>query len=86
MDFDKLALLSHDRAANATFALVDANQQRPAEEQVAASACLFLIVCEQYGVHPGTAMAVAENLIKHDRRHRPEFRAARDFFARDVVL
>lgn len=84
IDYDKLHLAPRKDVATATFALVDVNQQRSAEVQVAAASCLFLLICERFRVHPGNALTVAENIINSNEGGRPEFKGARAYLKEEI--
>lgn len=62
------------------------NQQHPPSEQVVAAAAYFILIAEAYGVHVGTALHVAGNVMSDEQnKRRPEFKAAIDYINNEIV-
>ena len=80
----KEKLLSRDRLANASAAdtatacmgVIDALQSRRPEIQVTGLAVTFALACERFGIRPGEALGVADNIMHSGVTMLPEFRAA----------
>ena len=76
-------LLSRDRLTNASagdtatacMSVVDALQSRRPEIQVTGLAVTFALACERFGIRPGEALEVADNIMRSGVTKLPEFRA-----------
>lgn len=84
IDRDKINHASRDQVAQATVALVDANQARPAEVQVVAAATLYLLLCDHYGVRPQDIFDATNNLINDAEGRRPEIAGVADYIQHEL--
>lgn len=75
---DCLAGTSAKRISNNLFKVINPIQDEPREVQVLTLASLFILIVEEYGVSPNTALQVAENML-NDRSKPVEFNAAKDY-------
>lgn len=85
---DALTTYSDTRLAKETFALVDALQKRePKPEDLLAVAALLLLVAEQLSKDPRRLLETADRIMRDaDTKYwRPEFRAIRDYLAKEVL-
>lgn len=85
---DKIVNAPRDVAANATLLLIDRLQEFIEHHpgvQVTASAALFLLLCEKFGVQAQDAFTAAKNLMNaRDGRLSKEFEAVRLYLANEV--
>lgn len=81
---DKLTNISVKAAANAAMVLLNAAQDLPAEEQVAAGAAFFTLICERFDIHPADAQAYITNIMHHAEGRRPEFAAVRMYMENEI--
>lgn len=66
-------------------AVTDAVQRFKPEEQVLGSAAFFLLLCDVYGIHPGTALSTISNMINSDKIvARDQFNAARMYIQEEL--
>ena len=66
-------------------AVTDAVQRFKPEEQVLGSAAFFLLLCDVYGVYPGTALNTISNMINSDKIvARDQFNAARMYIEEEL--
>lgn len=82
---DKLTNASSHLTSQACMAVTDAVQRFRPEEQVLGSAAFFLMLCDVYGVHPGTALTTISNMINSDKIvARDQFNAARMYIEQEI--
>ena len=85
---DKLVNAPREVSAQATVLLIDALQDfidHHPGVQVTASAALFLLLCERFGVDAQDAFTTAKNLMNaHDGRLAHEFQAVRMYLQNEV--
>lgn len=87
IDFQKLASLRFDLAAQNAYAVLDKVQHiKPAEQQVAAVLLVALVMAEELGVRLPDALTTLDNLSRDSQRHRlPNIAAMHDYWRREVV-
>lgn len=80
MDIDKLNSVPPDAVRQAGVSISNALQSFEPGAQVASAAAFFVLLCECQGIHPGTAMQVAANVMTGDdgTRNR-QFEALKDY-------
>lgn len=82
---DKLTNANSHTTSQATMAVTDAVQRFQPEEQVLGAAAFFLLVCEVYGIYPGTALATVSNMIRGNKiAARDQFNAARMYIEEEL--
>ena len=82
---DKLTNANSHITSQATMAVTDAVQRFQPEEQVLGAAAFFLLVCEVYGIYPGTALATVSNMIRGNKiAARDQFNAARMYIEEEL--
>lgn len=82
---DKLNSANSHTTSQATMAVTDAVQRFQPEEQVLGAAAFFLLVCEVYGIYPGTALATVSNMIRGNKiAARDQFNAARMYIEEEL--
>lgn len=82
---DKLTNANSHLTSQACMAVTDAVQRFKPEEQVLGSAAFFLLLCDVYGIHPGTALSTISNMINSDKIvARDQFNAARMYIQEEL--
>ena len=82
---DKINNASSHLTSQACMAVTDAVQRFRPEEQVLGAAAFFLMLCDVYGVHPGTALTTISNMINSDKIvARDQFNAARMYIEQEI--
>lgn len=85
LDRDKITNASSQESSRATMAVADAVQRFKPEEQVLGAASFFLMICDVYGIYPGTALSAVSNLINSEKLHaRDQFNAARMYIEKEI--
>lgn len=82
LNYDGLTNAPAAEVAGATFRLLDVAQTMPPHMQAAATAALFVLLCEHYRSQPQDVMVAVKNLLTHDAEsagRKPEFEAVRMF-------
>jgi hypothetical protein len=64
--------------------LVDAVQDRPNHEQLAAFGAAFLLMVEQSGMSLSDVMCAVKNMMHHAEGKRPEFKAAEAYMRHEL--
>ena len=83
---DKLTNANSYSTSLACMAVTDAVQRFQPEERVLGAAAFFLLLCGQYGVHPGTALHTISNMIDSDKIvARDQFNAAKMYIKEELV-
>lgn len=72
---DRLMNADANETATACMGVIDALQSRRREIQVTGLATAFAMACERFGVKPGEALGVADNIMHSGVTKLPEFRA-----------
>ena len=72
---DRLMNTSAGDTATACMGVIDALQSRRPEIQVTGLATVFVLACERFGIRPGEALEVADNIMHSGVTMLPEFRA-----------
>lgn len=75
ISLDRLGCVSAERVGQAAMSLIDSLQHHTPEEQAAGFALVLTLFCRRHQAHPGNALGVAENLLRHS--DVTEIRAAR---------
>ncbi|WP_018123399.1 hypothetical protein [Desulfovibrio oxyclinae] len=70
--------------ATTTMGLVDAVQERPNHEQLAAFGAAFLLLVEQSGMPLPDVMAAVKNMMNHADGKRPEFKAVEAYMQNEL--
>lgn len=82
---DKLTNANSNLTSQACMAVTDAVQRFQPEERVLGSAAFFLLLCDVYGIHPGTALSTISNMINSDKIvARDQFNAARMYIQEEL--
>lgn len=82
---DKLTNASSLETSRCCMAVTDAVQRFNPEEQVLGAAAFFLMLCDVYGVHPGTALNTITNMITSDKIvARDQFNATRMYIEKEI--
>ena len=82
---DKLTNASSLESSRCCMAVADGVQRFKPEEQVLGSAAFFLMLCDVYGVHPGTALTTISNMINSEKIvARDQFTAARMYIENEI--
>jgi hypothetical protein len=76
---DRLNSMPTATAGEATMAALDAIQRFPREAQVLASAALFVLIAERFGLDAQDVMSATSNLMNHASGRRPEFAAVSEY-------
>lgn len=85
LDRDKLTNASSLETSRSTMAVADALQRFKSEEQVMGAAAFFLLICEVYGVYPGTALSTVSNMIRGNKiAARDQFNAAKMYIEKEL--
>jgi hypothetical protein len=85
LDRDKLTNANSQESSRATMAVADAVQRFKPEEQVLGAAAFFLMICDTYGVYPGTALTTISNMMRGNKIHaRDQFNAARMYIQEEI--
>lgn len=84
-DRDAFHSLRTKAAATATAEVLSAVQYRSPEEQVAGTACVFLLLCERYKIPAQDAFSAVKNMMAHhDARGGTDFDGIRSYLDADV--
>ncbi|MTD92899.1 hypothetical protein GIW81_00965 [Hyphomicrobium sp. xq] len=75
VDSDRLHSVSSTLVAHSAMKLVNAMQDDRKEVQIAAAACVFAMLAQKLGVHPGNALDVAQRIIAASVKERTDLRA-----------
>lgn len=82
---DKLTNANSNLTSQACMAVTDAVQRFKPEERVLGAAAFFLLLCDVYGVYPGTALTTISNMINSDKIvARDQFNAARMYIDKEM--
>ena len=82
---DKIANASSLETSRCCMAVTDAVQRFKPEEQVLGAAAFFLLLCDVYGVRPGTALNTITNMINSDKIvARDQFNATRMYIKKEI--
>ena len=73
---DRIMNADPGRVATAAMAVLDTLQDRDVNEQIQATACLFVLFCRRYGLQGPELLTAAGRLMEDADALRPEFRAA----------
>lgn len=86
LNYDGLVNASPDRVGAACIHILTRLQDYPPHVQAAATAAVFLTLCEHYKVPAQDVMVATKNLMFGDQQgRRPEFGAVRDYLRHEVV-
>ena len=82
---DKLINASSLETSRCCMAVADGVQRFRPEEQVLGAAAFFLMLCDVYRVHPGTALVTISNMINSDKIvAKDQFNAARMYIEQEI--
>lgn len=82
---DKLNNANSHKTSEACMAVTDAVQRFKSEEQVLGAAAFFLLICDVYGVYPGTALHTVSNMISGNKiAARDQFNAAKMYIEEEL--
>lgn len=82
---DQLNNASSHLTSQACMAVADGVQRFGKAEQVLGAAAFFLMLCDIYGVYPGTALTTVSNMINSDKIvARDQFNAARMYIEEEL--
>jgi hypothetical protein len=81
---DRLNSMPLVTAGEATMGALDGIQRFPREAQVLASAALFVLMCERFGLDVQDMMSATSNLMNHASGRRPEFAAVAAYMAGEL--
>lgn len=82
---DKLHMVNAWSAVRTAYAAVNATQNEPAPEQVAAHAILFLALCRVLNIDPSQLIESAERMTATARMHYSlELRALEQYIAEEI--
>lgn len=82
---DKLTNASSHMASQSCMAVADGVQRFNKAERVLGAAAFFLMICEVYGLHPGSALETVSNMINSDKLvARDQFNAARMYINEEL--
>lgn len=73
-----------NNVSTSTMKLVDAIQDRPNHEQLAAFGAAFLLMVEQSGMPLADVMGAVKNMMHHAEGKRPEFQAAAAYMQHEL--
>jgi hypothetical protein len=79
----KMSLADPNKVAQAAMAALSRLQDYPQEAQVMGATTMFLRICERFDLRPTEAMQFTSNLLAHRADHLPEFRAIREYLAKE---
>lgn len=85
IDPDRFNLANPRRVGNTAFAVIDAIQQRPAEEQVLGMATAFMALCQLHKQHPGNVFQTVQNILNASGK-RPEVRALESYLKEELPV
>lgn len=82
---DKLNNANSHKTSEVCMAVTDAVQRFAKEERVLGAAAFFLLLCDVYGVYPGTALTTISNMINSDKIvARDQFNAAKMYIQEEL--
>jgi hypothetical protein len=85
IDPAKLALVDPQPVGEASMKVVDVLQKgHKPMTQAAAIGYVFLLLCKQHDVHPGTVLQVSQRLIDDTPRHTPEMKAVAMYLEKQI--
>lgn len=83
--YDKLNNANSHKTSECCMAVTDAVQRFRDEEQVLGAAAFFLLLCDVYGVYPGTVLTTISNMINSDKiAARDQFNAAKMYIEKEL--
>ena len=83
--YDRLYNCNPKRVANASMAALNAIQDYPADEQLAAAGVLFLILTERFGVQPDNVLNCVDNMINDSKRYDlATFQGITEYFKEEI--
>jgi hypothetical protein len=83
---DKLNSASSLETSRCCMAVADAVQRFNREEQILGAAAFFYLLCNETGLHAGTALNTIFNMINSDKIvARDQFNAARMYIQKELV-
>ena len=83
-DHDVLNMVPARKTSHNTLGVINAVQDHSPEEQVAAIAATFLLMCEHYDIEPRQALTVSSRIINHSEGKYPEFAGVRDYMENEL--
>lgn len=78
-NYDRFVNVNPRLSAQAAIAVLTGLQDFPPEAQMAGLAVAFANLTDLFGLHEGTAIQVARNLMARERHAVPELRAVRAY-------
>ena len=84
LDRDLFNNASVGAVANCAMAIINVTQDMRPQNQIAALAAAFLLVCERHDMHAPDAFAVITNIMNHAEGRRPEFAAVRQYMEEEL--
>ncbi len=69
------------KVATAAMAVLDTLQNRDINDQIQATACLFVLFARRYSLPPSELLTAAGRLMEHAESIRPEFAAAHRYMS-----
>lgn len=67
--YDRIGNANPKRVATASMGVLNAIQDRPPDEQLAAAGVLMLALTRRFGVNPANILNCVDNLMKDSRRY-----------------
>lgn len=83
--YDRIGNSNPKRVAMASMGALNALQDRPADEQLAAAGVLMLVLTRRFGVNPANILNCVDNLMADARRYDDAtFKGIAEYFKKEL--